>query len=424
MASTKIFAKNFRGFSYIEIDLVGITFLLGDNSSGKSSILHLIDAVLRSGLNSAPQLKSDLGVAEFDYFSPIFSMREVVFGFKKLTARGELTKIITVERRSGADPHIRKCSYFYSGRFISIKHESSGAYKKILFDFNEEIFDPLKMHEDESGYEPIKARIPEAVSIAAPPAVFLFFEVSELTRGKKDKAEEALGFLFGVDLPSSAFVGPIRSLPEKYYEQMRGVSPIGLHFASMWAKIPKKQQASHFKRVGRFGEESGLFDSIRVEPVSSTVVDSPLLVHVVRRGHSYLLNQVGVGVSQVAPVLTEAIYAAESGGDRIGLFQQPELHLHPIAQAALGTFFATLARDGFIGFLETHSNYLIDRFRVELRLASRKKKSMPNAKIIFCSSGKEGNTAVSCAISGTGEIIDPPDAYYEFFLDEAMRTMM
>jgi hypothetical protein len=55
------------------------------------------------------------------------------------------------------------------------------------------------------------------------------------------------------------------------------------------------------------------------------------------------LIDVGYGVSQALPVLVELF---RSNASQMLLFQQPEVHLHPSAQAALGTSeipsFATL----------------------------------------------------------------------------------
>ena len=50
------------------------------------------------------------------------------------------------------------------------------------------------------------------------------------------------------------------------------------------------------------------------------------------------------------------------------LLQQPEVHLHPRAQAELSSLLATLASEGNRAFVvETHSDYMIDRARIEIR---------------------------------------------------------
>ena len=50
----------------------------------------------------------------------------------------------------------------------------------------------------------------------------------------------------------------------------------------------------------------------------------------------------------------------------IFLVQQPEIHLHPDAQAGLADFFIALASQGVITVVETHSEYLLLRLRRRL----------------------------------------------------------
>jgi hypothetical protein len=46
---------------------------------------------------------------------------------------------------------------------------------------------------------------------------------------------------------------------------------------------------------------------------------------------------------------------------------QPEVHLHPRAQAASGSFFVRLAKEERKQFvIETHSDYLVDRIRIDI----------------------------------------------------------
>src|SRR2546427_12376514 len=76
-------------------------------------------------------------------------------------------------------------------------------------------------------------------------------------------------------------------------------------------------------------------------------------------------RDVGIGISQVLPVLVEA-YGAEN---QIITIEQPEIHLHPALQAELGDVFITSAlgdqRNTFI--LETHSEHLILRIMRRMR---------------------------------------------------------
>lgn len=92
----------------------------------------------------------------------------------------------------------------------------------------------------------------------------------------------------------------------------------------------------------------------------------PELVLVDERSETAVTHRdVGVGISQVLPVLAQA-YAAEN---RIIAIEQPEIHLHPALQAELGDLFIESAlgprKNQFI--LETHSEHLILRLLRRIR---------------------------------------------------------
>ncbi|WLR93882.1 AAA family ATPase [Shinella zoogloeoides] len=80
------------------------------------------------------------------------------------------------------------------------------------------------------------------------------------------------------------------------------------------------------------------------------------------------LTNVGVGVSQVLPLVVTSLLAPAGS---LLIFEQPELHLHPRVQARLADFFISLALSGKQMILETHSEYLIDRLRLRIALAER-----------------------------------------------------
>lgn len=72
------------------------------------------------------------------------------------------------------------------------------------------------------------------------------------------------------------------------------------------------------------------------------------------------LIHVGVGVSQVLPILVSSLLA---GGESTLIFEQPELHLHPRVQSRLADFFVAMSFLNRQCIIETHSEYLINRLR-------------------------------------------------------------
>ncbi|MHB1455373.1 MAG: AAA family ATPase [Armatimonadota bacterium] len=75
------------------------------------------------------------------------------------------------------------------------------------------------------------------------------------------------------------------------------------------------------------------------------------------------LTSVGVGVSQILPVIVAALLADEGS---LLIFEQPELHLHPDVQSLLGDFLLSLLPLEKQCIVETHSDYLLNRLRVRV----------------------------------------------------------
>ncbi len=69
----------------------------------------------------------------------------------------------------------------------------------------------------------------------------------------------------------------------------------------------------------------------------------------------------GFGISYALPVIVAAL-RAEVGG--LLLVENPEAHLHPAGQSAIGSFLAQVAGDGVQVFVETHSDHVLNGIRV------------------------------------------------------------
>jgi len=129
------------------------------------------------------------------------------------------------------------------------------------------------------------------------------------------------------------------------------------------------------------------------------------------------LKDVGFGISQLLPVLIQG-YAAEE--EQIILMEQPEIHLHPRAQADLGDLFIALAEQKKFLIAETHSEHLMLRLR--RRIAERKiKKEMVG---IYFIEWKDGESVVSrIELDDYGQMVNVPEGFNTFFSDDFEETM-
>ncbi|MBO4521389.1 MAG: AAA family ATPase [Alphaproteobacteria bacterium] len=106
----------------------------------------------------------------------------------------------------------------------------------------------------------------------------------------------------------------------------------------------------------------------------------------------------------------------------IVIIENPEIHLHPKAQAKLGEFFSFLAENGVQIILETHSEHLINKVRFQV-----KKNKISNKKIhiYYKKSIKDSFSAID--IDDTGHFVDKENKRIPFptgFFDTSLENLM
>ncbi len=103
----------------------------------------------------------------------------------------------------------------------------------------------------------------------------------------------------------------------------------------------------------------GLTSEVRAHMLSDTEIDLEVgrrPGRKRRRGDMISLADSGYGVSQVLPVVV-ALHFADRG--QMVYVEQPEIHLHPLAQVKLANVIARAARRGVRAVVETHSSLLL-----------------------------------------------------------------
>jgi predicted ATPase len=139
-----------------------------------------------------------------------------------------------------------------------------------------------------------------------------------------------------------------------------------------------------------------------------------------RDGHDPLpLTAVGVGISQILPILVMGLLAPNS---TLLLVEQPELHLHPAVQARLGDFFMGLAKCGKQCIIETHSENLVNQLRYHIVQSGGQDKS--DCLIYFVDQDDRGAAKFEpVEISPQGNILNWPEGFFdETMLQEGRIT--
>ncbi len=230
----------------------------------------------------------------------------------------------------------------------------------------------------------------------------------------------------------SAFsTSPIRSRPKRTYDPTREFndpegSDVPMLLMRMEATEQKRWQALKAQLV-KFGKSSGLFQNIEIKNLGRSL-GAPFQLKFKVRGPNANIVDVGYGVSQILPILIHVLNPEDSRRNprdsremTYFLLQQPEVHLHPRAQAELSSLLAQLGSQSNRSFIiETHSDYMIDRARIEIRKGTI---CPEDVSLIYFE--PKGNIVKVHNISfdKMANMEGVPPHYRDFFLQESKRLM-
>ncbi len=222
-------------------------------------------------------------------------------------------------------------------------------------------------------------------------------------------------------------IAPIRSKPKRTYDPLRGnPSPEGEHIPLLLRQLEKSDK-NNWKIIRKgliaFGELADLFSDIRIKNYVKES-NSPFQVQVkVSSGGFVNIMDVGYGVSQCLPVVANILADRVNGRGRNSTFllQQPEVHLHPRAQAALANVICdAVAQDGSRFIIETHSDYIINRIRI---LIMNNAVDASAISLIYFERDGSAVQLYNIGLDGDGNLTDCPSSYRTFFLEETDRLL-
>ena len=221
---------------------------------------------------------------------------------------------------------------------------------------------------------------------------------------------------------------PVRSNPLRTYDSSRiNFDPEGNYVPMYLAEVFSRDPDTWGFLKGRledFGGPAGLFDEIEIRHFGDH--GNPFQIRVKMHGERSKgpwrnLVDVGYGVSQALPIVTE-LWRPDS--PETFLLQQPEVHLHPMAQAALGSVFCEVSgsrRPHRQVIVETHSDHLINRVRMDVRDGVTD--LMPEDVMVLYFERNGLDVKIHEVTFDSEGNVDAPESYRGFFRTERERSI-
>jgi hypothetical protein len=239
------------------------------------------------------------------------------------------------------------------------------------------------------------------------------------------------------------YLGPLRDEPKALYPLAPGVDPsdVGLRgeYTAAVLDLHKTRRIRYIPTSAFRSSELGSKPQVVVRTLESAMLDwlqylgvaekvqtkdmgkfgHELKVVLPGRSQPHDLTHVGVGVSQVLPILVMCLLAEP---DTTLIFEQPELHLHPKIQTLLGDFFLSMSLLGKQCVLETHSEYLINRLR--FRAAAAGTDDISKAiRMYFVEKPEDTSVFRQVVVNEFGAIPDWPEGFFDQSQSEAEEIL-
>lgn len=195
------------------------------------------------------------------------------------------------------------------------------------------------------------------------------------------------------------YVGPLRVKPEPIISYANGnfknVGGDGLY--TRFVLHNRKDDMVNAKENLLQAANRWICKELELAESIETIMDGTSSYRVVLRnkGIDVDLCHVGLGVSQVLPIIVQGLLVPEGG---TLIVDSPEVHMHPSVQADLIDFFIELAKNGRKVVFETHSDHMITRLR--RRIAEGLNPYIVN--LCFVTGTESGSTYASLGIDNTG----------------------
>ena len=443
-----------------EFNIRPITFLVGENSTGKSTALGCFQTLdhFVNGIESALDFNKDpfrMGafVDIIRKSNPRKKSFRLGIGFQMKNKEETMEYSLTLaEQGRGSDPTVleERCifndgevvldsrnreedrSYRYWDRHYGVKVIGSTIAKNGNKEF---------LVKDNSHYADLS--IVQRLQIASHTLNRNEDNLSSKEKEfynfiKKYKSLLASIHYFSFNRCSYSFA-PTRSKPQRTYDPLiETTSPEGSDMPMTLVNMSRadKERWEELRgRLVKFGKDSGLFTDIHVRKLGKSMGD-PFQLQIKVKGPKANIIDVGYGVNQILPLLVRILEVPQEislqgseGSERkiffqeskTFLMQQPEIHLHPRGQAELSSLLIDRVKEEGHNFvIETHSDYMVDRARIEIM---KKRIAPEDVSLIYLEPSGNHVKVHNIAFDDQANLLGAPSSYRQFFLKESDRLL-
>ncbi len=432
----KIGAENYRSFQTLDVDLAPITLFVGPNNSGKSSVISIIRLLSQTLESHDPNVRLLLNGSLGDFGT----YKDLIHGNQ---TKKHLKLSFSISPSStgyypGADKSLIEYALTYKYR-SAIKEvilksliSRGDSHHHLTAEFNEdsERFQLRKVGNTlipssssntsfMRGFD-VRNFIPRMVFGGRDAdASQLYQTVMEETRTASRN-----GFVASRTFQEMDYVGAMRMPPSRTYlytgERRQKVGANGEHAITMLAmdSIRRGSKSKGIRQgVVKWLAAAGIASDIKVVPLSDRYFEIHVQHPVTKEYQNFA--DVGYGNSQVIPVLVAGLNSSKGS---VLIAEEPEIHLHPKAQAELGDFFLDLSNRGVQSIVETHSEHMIVRLQQHVAAGRLDPASLV---IYFVEPTSDGKQLRKLTLDSKGSFIQPwPGGFFPERLEEARQLAM
>lgn len=446
----RIKVKNFKCFSdKQDLELGRLTLLTGANSTGKSSLMYSVLGALQSP-------RFPFAYSANGRFVNMGNFSEIVFGHDKdremeigfsLTEKGFNIDIDTLWNNDEVNDQPQLCKYeahsslfditivpkpgddaseylltldYRPPRGINLPERSRELVLANLYKIAEEY---KSIHNGEDVSDKLRAGLEDRTIVKDVPlkigvdrmscyddvqALVAYSQVSEIIRQRIKDYKSQMNFISSYRLKGERIYleedlehGKIEASGKGFVNQL-------LHW--------RESNRENYEALVSAMRSMGLLYDIEPERIGGGQFRVGVSVH--KESPLASLSDVGFGISQLLPVVVGDI---ELGEGSTLFAAQPEIHLHPNAQANYADYMISQLTHGKNYVVETHSEYLLNRIRLAIVKGALNEEDV---RIYYLSQEKDSTKVYPVQFTKSGQITGAPKDFFETYMIDVMNIAM